>query len=116
MKKWFKAGKDIFDTQSAVMKGTAGAMIANALAEGTEEVSEELLKDFSTSCFNLVKAAQGSDVRMQGFLGTWDWNEALKRYGMNFFGGLVGGGINSAAYDYRQFKDIANMTSEQAMQ
>ena len=116
MKKWFKAGKDIFDTQSAVMKGTAGAMVANALAEGTEEVSEELLKDFSTSCFNLVKAAQGSDVRMQGFLGTWDWNEALKRYGMNFFGGLVGGGINSAAYDYRQFKDIANMTSEQAMQ
>ena len=116
MKKWFKSGKDIFDTQSAVMKGTAGAMIANALAEGTEEVSEELLKDFSTSCFNLVKAAQGSDVRMQGFLGTWDWNEALKRYGMNFFGGLVGGGINSAAYDYRQFKDIANMSSERAMQ
>ena len=117
MKKWFNAGKDIFDTQKSVMKGTVGAMISNALAEGTEEVSEELLKDFSTSCFNLVKAAQGDkDTRMQGFLGTWDWNEALKRYGMSFFGGLVGGGINSATYDYRQFKDIANMTSEQAMQ
>ncbi len=116
MKKWFSAGKEIFDTQQSVMKGTVGAMVSNALAEGTEEVSEELLKDFSTSCFNLVKAAQGSDVRMQGFLGSWDWNEALKRYGMSFFGGLVGGGINSAAYDYRQFKDIANMSSESAMQ
>ncbi len=116
MKKWFNAGKEIFNTQNAVMKGTVGAMISNAVAEGTEEVTEELLKDFSTSCFNLVKAAQGSDVRMNGFLGTWDWNEALKRYGMSFFGGLIGGGINSAAYDYRQFKDIANMTSEQAMQ
>ena len=39
------------------MKGTLGAAISNALAEGTEEVSEELLKDFSTSCFNIVKAA-----------------------------------------------------------
>ena len=117
MKKWFNVGKDIFDSQKSVMKGTMGAVVSNALAEGTEEVSEELLKDFSTSCFNLVKAAQGDkDTRMQGFLGTWDWNEALKRYGMSFFGGLMGGGINSAAYDYRQFKDIANMTSEQAMQ
>ena len=117
MKKWFNAGKDIFDTQQSVMKGTVGAMVSNALAEGTEEVTEELLKDFSTSCFNLVKAAQGDkDTRMQGFLGTWDWNEALKRYGMSFFGGLVGGGINSAATDYSQFRDIANMTSEQAMQ
>ena len=117
MKKWFNAGKDIFNAQKSVLPGTAGAMFANAIAEGTEEVSEELLKDFSTSCFNIVKAAQGDkDTRMQGFLGTWDWNEALKRYGMSFFGGLVGGGINSAAYDYRQFKDIANMTSDQAMQ
>ena len=116
MKKMFNAGKEAFNTQKGIMKGTMGAMMANALAEGTEEVSEELLKDFSTSCFNLVKAAQGSDVRMQGLLGTWDWNEALKRYGMSFFGGLIGGGINSAAVDYKQFKDIANMTSEQAME
>ena len=39
------------------MGGTAKAAFAHALAEGTEEVSEELLKDFSTSCFNLVKAS-----------------------------------------------------------
>lgn len=116
MKKWFNAGKEVFDTQKSVMKGTLGAAISNALAEGTEEVSEELLKDFSTSCFNIVKAAQGDqNTRMQGFLGEWDWNQALKRYGMSFFGGMIGGGINSAATDYTQFKDIANMTSEQAM-
>lgn len=117
MKKWFNAGKEIFDTQKTILGNTAGSVISNALAEGAEEVSEELLKDFSTSCFNIVKAAQGDkDTRMQGFLGTWDWNEALKRYGMSFFGGVVGGGINSAAADYKQFKDIANMTSDQAMQ
>ena len=117
MKKWFNAGKEVFNTQKSVMKGTLGAAISNALAEGTEEISEELLKDFSTSCFNIVKAAQGDkDTRMQGFLGEWDWNQALKRYGMSFFGGMIGGGINSAATDYTQFKDIANMTSEQAMQ
>ena len=116
MKSFFNKGKEIFDTQKGVMGGTAKAAFAHALAEGTEEVSEELLKDFSTSCFNLVKASQGSDVRMNGFLGTWDWNEALRRYGMSFFGGLLGGAINSASMDYRQFKDIANMNSQQAME
>lgn len=117
LKKWFTAGREVFDTQKSIMKGTLQASIANALAEGTEEVSEELLKDFSNSCFNLVKAAQGNnDVRLQGFLGNWDWNEAFKRYGMSFFGGAIGGGINSASFDYSQFKNISNMTTDQAMQ
>ena len=35
---------------------------------------------------------------------------------MSFFGGLLGGAINSASMDYRQFKDIANMNSQQAME
>jgi hypothetical protein len=38
----------------SMMPTTLGTIAAQGLGEGVEEVSEELLADFSKSCFNVV--------------------------------------------------------------
>lgn len=45
----------------------------------------------------------------------WSWEEAANRYGMSFAGGILGGGINAAASDYKVNKDLLNMNSQQAL-
>jgi hypothetical protein len=44
------------------------------------------------------------------------WNNMGSRYAMSFVGGMMGGGINAAASDYKAFKEVSNMNSQQAMQ
>jgi hypothetical protein len=44
------------------------------------------------------------------------WNDMGSRYAMSFVGGIMGGGINAAASDYKAFKEVGNMNSQQAMQ
>jgi hypothetical protein len=44
------------------------------------------------------------------------WNNMGSRYAMSFVGGMMGGGINAAASDYKAFKEVSNMDSQQAMQ
>lgn len=109
-KRLFNVGKDIMRAEYSTMAKTAGTVLAQGLGEGIEEVSEELLADFSKSCFNLVQQLQGDDVRMSA------WQDMGNRYAMSFAGGILGGGINAAASDYKVNKDILNMNSQQAMQ
>ena len=115
-KRLFNIGKDIANAEYSTMTKTVGSVLASGLGEGIEEVSEEALADFSKSCFNLVQQLQGDDVRMHAWNHNWDWSEAANRYGMSFAGGIMGGGINAAASDYKVNKDLLNMTSQQAMQ
>ena len=110
VKRLFNIGKDICTAEYSTMAKTAGTVLAQGLGEGIEEVSEELLADFSKSCFNLVKHLQGDDVRMSA------WEDMGNRYAMSFAGGILGGGINAAASDYKANRELTNMNSQQAMQ
>lgn len=126
-KRLMQKGRAIADEIYTDKKGmdAIAAISARALGEGTEEVSEELLKDFSYAAFNTIKWFTGDDKSNQGFLGTVFDNQGgngymstfqnmLPRYGMNFFGGVLGGGIMGAATDFK----MANpkFTSQQAQQ
>lgn len=115
-KRLFNIGKDIMTAEYSTAAKTVGSVLAQGLGEGIEEVSEEALADFSKSCFNLVQQLQGDDVRMNAWNHNWSWSEAANRYGMSFAGGILGGGINAAASDYKVNRDLLNMDSQQAMQ
>lgn len=114
-KRLFNVGKNIANAEYSMMPKTLGSIAASGLGEGVEEVSEEALADFSKSCFNLVQQLQGDSVRMNAWNHNWDWSEAANRYGMSFAGGILGGGINAAASDYKANREILNMNSQQAM-
>jgi hypothetical protein len=43
------------------------------------------------------------------------WENMGDRYGMSFVGGIMGGGINAAASDYKANREIMSMDSKQAM-
>ena len=109
-KRLFNIGKDIATAEYSTMAKTVGSVLASGLGEGIEEVSEELLADFSKSCFNLAQQLQGDDVRMSA------WKDMGNRYAMSFVGGIMGGGINAAASDYKVNKELVNMNSQQALQ
>lgn len=115
-KRLFNVGKDIATAEYSMMPKTIGTILAQGLGEGIEEVSEEALADFSKSCFNLVQKLQGDDVHMNAWNHNWNWQEAANRYGMSFAGGIMGGGINAAASDYKANREILQMNSQQAMQ
>ena len=115
-KRLFNVGKDILNAEYSTAKKTVGSVLAQGVGEGIEEVSEEALADFSKSCFNLVQKLQGDEVRLNAFNHNWSWNEAANRYGMSFAGGIIGGGINAAASDYKGYRGLSDMTSQQAMQ
>lgn len=115
-KRLFNVGKNICKAEYATASKTFGSVLATGLGEGIEEVSEEALADFSKSCFNLVQQLQGDDVRLNAWNHNWDWSNAADRYGMSFFGGIIGGGINAAASDYKVHRDLSEMTSQQALQ
>lgn len=115
-KRLFNVGKDIANAEYSMMPKTMGSVLASGLGEGIEEVSEEALADFSKSCFNLAQQLQGDDVRLNAWNHNWNWSEAADRYGMAFAGGIIGGGINAAASDYKANREILNMNSQQAMQ
>jgi len=110
VKKLFKAGRDIAIEDYTTGKKLMPSIFAHALGEGTEEVSEELLADFSKSCFNVAQWLQGDDTRMHA------WENMADRYGMSFFGGLIGGGINAPFVSYKAIKSGENMTYNQAVQ
>lgn len=122
--KWlFNKGKDIAKAEYANGTKTLQATLAAGIGEGVEEVSEELLADFSKGCFNAVKWLQGSDTRLDSFGFSWkdgerkwDSSELFDRYSMSLVGGFVGGGLTNLGTNYRMGKNMSSMTSEQAMQ
>lgn len=86
LKKLFDTGKDIASANYAVKTGLK-ATAANALGEGIEEVSEEVLYDFAKSLSNVGSWLAGSDTRLIA------WDDMASRYGLSFVGGSIGGGI-----------------------
>lgn len=120
-KKLFNIGRDIARAEYANGTKTLKATLASATGEGVEEVSEELLADFSKGCYDTVKWLQGEDTRLNSFgydfsKGTWNGSELLDRYSMSLIGGFVGGGLTNLGTNYKMVNGFNNMTSEQAIQ
>ncbi len=118
--KVFNIGKqtaiDLYKGYKSTGDRTIKAAFFNALGEGTEEVTEELLADFSKQCFNTIEWLRGKDTKLDA----WDKGNIetlLQRYAMNFVGGFIGGGIAGFNLDNRKaIKALDNMTFDQAMQ
>lgn len=63
--------------------------LGKAVGEGLEEVGEELITDMSKSLYELA-GSLGFNTAVRD-VGAWD--NALERYTMSLFGGMIGGGI-----------------------
>ena len=115
-KKAVDFGRKIANADYSILKKSAGSIAAGALGEGTEEVSEELLADAFRKIHDVVPWLRGNDGKEM-----FSSDRIFDRYLQNFVGGLIGGGIAGLGFDgnssaYKQYKDLENMTSEQAMQ
>ena len=118
MKKMFNFGKDIFtgsrnivkDSEGGIYKKTASSVLANALGEGFEEVTEEVLADFVRGTHDLVNWL--SDGKHKNMINMDGWQT---RYAMNFLGGFIGGGTHSTLQDYSAFKTYSNISSQEAI-
>ena len=121
VKRLFNIGKNIANAEYANGSRTLKATLAAGAGEGVEEVSEELLADFSKGCYDVVKWLQGDNTRLNAFgydfdKGEWSGKDILDRYGMSLVGGAVGGSLTNAFTSYKSFKQLDNMTSQQAIQ
>ncbi len=120
-KELFKVGKSIANAEYATGAKTMKATLAAGVGEGFEEVSEEILADFSKACFNLSQWLSGSDARMTSFgydplTGEWNTSDIIDRYGMSLIGGAIGGGLANLGLNYKAFNSLSNMTSQQAVE
>jgi hypothetical protein len=103
LKRIFNIGKRIATDDYARQQFTSktfnpmSVVLAHAAGEGFEEVSEEVLADFSKTAFNTVNWLRGDDTRIEGA-----WENMGDRYGMSLLGGFLGGGISSASTDFGQ--------------
>lgn len=114
VKKLLNIGRNVATNvyaEKAMAKKSAEVIGAHALGEAFEETSEELLADASKAIFNVTRWLRGKDT-----LNFWDGDNALDRYAMSALGGLVGGGITSAATNFSQVKSLAGMKNSEAMQ
>lgn len=114
VKKLLNIGRNVATNvyaEKAMAKKSAEVIGAHALGEAFEETSEELLADASKAIFNVTRWLRGKDA-----LNFWDGDNALDRYAMSALGGLVGGGITSAATNFSQVKSLAGMKNSEAMQ
>lgn len=97
---------------------TASHLMANALGEGVEEVSEEMLLDFSKTIFNTAAWLAGSNSRLNGWdqdeKGHIQWDKLLSRYGLNFVGGVIGGGLGQGLQSYQDAFKLSGMTQRDA--
>ena len=121
VKNIFNIGRDIARAEYANGTKTLKASLAAGLGEGVEEVSEELLADFSKGCYDLVSWLRGNDTRLNAFGYNFDTQkfnlkDVVDRYSMSLVGGFVGGGLTNLGTNYSSINSLSNMTSEQAIQ
>lgn len=107
-------GKDIYTNTAAqkVLIGKGASVVgAHALGEAFEETSEELLADASKAIFNVTRWLRGEKA-----LDFWKGDNAFDRYTMSALGGLIGGGLTSAATNFRQVSNLSSMSRDTAIQ
>lgn len=114
VKKLLNIGRNIATNvyaEKAMTKKSAEVIGAHALGEAFEETSEELLADASKAILNITRWLRGKDA-----LNFWEGDNALDRYAMSALGGLLGGGLTSAATNFSQVRSLAGMDNSAAMQ
>lgn len=118
-KKLFNIGKNLARAEYSTGQKTLRATVGSGLSEGLEEVSEELLADFSKGCYNVVNWLSGDSVRMDAFgysNGQFDLSNIIDRYGMSLIGGAIGGSVFNIANNYREASSLGNMNYQSAVQ
>lgn len=94
-----------------VGKGLANYSFGNALSEGVEETTEELLVDVWKSIYNVGLSLSGSEDSLTA------WGNVFDRYSMSFVGGAIGGGLFSLTKDlrnaYSALQDMQRTTAQQ---
>lgn len=124
-KKVFNIGKNLanatYANGSRKGAGLLKASLAGGLGEGVEEVSEEVLADFSKGCYNTVNWLRGEDTRMSSFGFSWkdgnrefNMKDIFDRYSLSFVGGLVGGALTNLGTSYQMLN--TEFTPESARQ
>lgn len=121
IQKIFNMGKNIATAEYSTGVKSLKATLAAGAGEGFEEVSEEVLADFSKGCFNVVKWLQGDNTSLTTFgynpkTGEWDSSDVFDRYGMSLIGGFAGGATTNAFTSYKTIKNYDKMTSREAIQ
>ena len=121
VKTLFNIGKKIANAE--YVNGSRGLVpsLAAGVGEGVEEVSEEILADFSKGCYDIVKWLQGDNTRLNTFgydftTNQFNAQELVDRYGMSLIGGFVGGGLTNLGTNYHVMKDLGNMDRRKAIQ
>ncbi len=118
-KRLFESGKNL-SKQGSLGLHTAQATIGAGLNESIEEVSEELLADFSKACFNWINSSRNDNTRLNSFgynykTNSWNKKELIDRYSMSFIGGFIGGGFANAGINYETLKSYEGLSQEQAI-
>jgi hypothetical protein len=101
-----KSAQKIYNSETSGLLPSIGA---GAVAEGVEEVSEELLYDVSKSLFNVVSYLRGPEAtRLTAF------DDVANRYGLSFVGGALGGAVASVEQNYRDAKTTKPLKDKDA--
>lgn len=109
--KLFNGAKSFAQQHYKAIADGSTSVMSNALAEGVEEVSEEVLYDVTKATFNAISYFTGNETRLSAF------NDMASRYGMSFFGGALGGSIFQGINDIqlRKSYDSSNMQANQEL-
>lgn len=86
-----KFGKNVTNEYLDDLKYHSASFLGKAFGEGLEEVGEEVVTDLVKSLYEGLGELNLVSVKDVGA-----WDNALARYGMNFAGGFIGGGIFGA--------------------
>ena len=122
VRRLINAGKNAFnDIWTANKANGQAATLTSAAGEGIEEVSEELLADFSKGCYDVVKWLQGDETRLNAFgydfsKGQWDASEIRDRYLMSLVGGAIGGGLTNVVTNYKMINSYNSMSDKAAVE
>lgn len=100
-----KAADKVYNNTS---KNLVSSMTAGSIAEGVEEVSEELLYDAAKSIFNVIGYLRNDETKLSAF------DDIVNRYGLSFVGGALGGALASIDTDFRNAKQIKQLDNEEA--
>lgn len=109
--KLFNGAKSFAQNNYRAIADGSTSIMSNALVEGVEEVSEEVLYDVTKATFNAISYFTGNERRLSAF------NDMASRYSMSFFGGAIGGGMFQSINDIkiRKSYDSSNMQANQEL-
>ena len=102
-------GKKHINQFAEDLKYHSTGFLGKAIGEGIEEVSEELVADISKGMYEAL-GALGVDTQVKN---VGAFKDGLKRYGMSFLGGTLGGGLFYGVNVYQNGKFHVDQTQDE---